>query len=166
MKLISLLRALMYALALETTTSSSAPVPANVLWNALPCSRAAESIWGSRISAVPAAHAHYMHKPLQQAGCSAALNNARQKLHMPHLRGDAGATIHGPDDHSGAGHGLDTLTHTVHAIIYQVYLQGRCWQCWGHWQASPSRQNTQDSAEVFKEVVIPANACRSRCIAW
>ena len=44
MKLISLLRALMYALALETTTSSSAPVPANVLWNALPCSRAAEAV--------------------------------------------------------------------------------------------------------------------------
>ena len=43
MKLISLLRALMYALALETTTSSSAPVPAKVLWNALPCSRAAEA---------------------------------------------------------------------------------------------------------------------------
>ena len=158
MKLISLLRALMYALALETTTSSSAPVPANVLWNALPCSSGE-----NRVSATPAAHAHCMHQPPQQAGCSAALGNARQGLHMPHLRGDTRATIHGPDDHSGAGHGLDALAHTVHAIVHQVYLQGRYWQCSGHWQClghwqvkADRTHRTQQRSSEEEEVVKPA----------
>ena len=103
-----------------------------------------------------------MLKALQQAGCSATVSDARQWLQVHHLRGDTGATIHGPDDYSGTGHSLDTLAHTVHAIIHQVHLQGRYWQCLGLWQASLSGQRVQGSAEVSKGCVIPPNTCSNR----